>query len=337
MTLTILDRKRPQWERALRPLPFPSLESPQPMDESKPTGTHPAWDPHPTPPLHPFVARLVDLQAIASPQHRQILDVILNDPLHGAMWGVEEMAARAGTSVTSVVRLAKLLGFPAFSDFRQALKQAIETRVEGLERKTLDVPATEGSPLSDVIQRDGQQLQILVQEIPPARLEAAVDLLRKSRQRVVFGTGSAAVMAELLAHQLTQAGCTALAPSGPMFGALLANLRPEDLLIVVSTMPYPRETTEAAAYARERGVPVLLFTDSMDSPDVRYGDPIFRVPGEELISGTSLAPFVMLGHTLARIALHRDDAALAERRRTAERISGTFTQERRRSGAWKRE
>jgi DNA-binding MurR/RpiR family transcriptional regulator len=295
----------------------------------------PSQDLHATPlPLHPFIARLMDLQAVASPQHRQVLEVLLKDPFHGAMWGVEEMAAKAGTSVTSVVRMAKLLGFPAFTEFRQALKQAVEVRVESLERKTLEVSGTEENMLSEVVQRDGQHLQLLLQDITQARMEAVVERIRTARQRLVFGLGSAGIMAEVLAHQLTQAGCTAHAPSGPMYGSMVANLREEDLLIVVSMSPYHRETSEAARFSKERGVPVIVFADSMESPDVRFGDPVLRIPGEDLLTGASLAPFVMLGHALAMVALGRDEAALAERRKAAERISGAFTMERRRSGAW---
>jgi len=73
---------------------------------------------------------------------RAIADVLMADPLLGALWGIESMAERARVSVGTVIRFAKRLGYKGFSEFRDALREACSTRSEEAELQQLDIPRT---------------------------------------------------------------------------------------------------------------------------------------------------------------------------------------------------
>lgn len=266
---------------------------------------------------HPFIRRLAELQTVASPQHRQILEVLIQDPVHGALWGIEEMASRTGTSVATVMRLSKQLGFSGFSDFRAALKETIEGRASGSTE-----PSGEGGLLVEVLQRDQQNGHLLLQGLSLETLERAADLLSRARTRLVAGRGAGGVMAELLSHHLTQAGLPCLVAGAMPLAHLATNLRADDVMVVLSTAPYSMEITDAAGYAQECGIPVLVFADQPGSPDARKADLTILVPSEGLQRSQSLATFASLANALGLLLASRDQAAAVQRRKAAEMISG---------------
>ena len=73
-------------------------------------------------------ARLAGAYGDLPAAQRAIADLIMGDPLLGALWGIEAMAERAQVSVGSVIRFAKHLGYEGFSDFRNALREACSAR-----------------------------------------------------------------------------------------------------------------------------------------------------------------------------------------------------------------
>ena len=155
---------------------------------------------------------------------RRIADALMSDSLLGALWGIESMAERANVSIGTVVRFSKRLGYKGFSDFRDALREACQIRSEGDPLEVLEAPTDPFWALTEVVRRDQDNLNRLLQTLDHATLESATQLLMRSRHRVLLGRGVSHVMCQVLAFNLTQAGLPCIAAIPSDFSNQVANL-----------------------------------------------------------------------------------------------------------------
>ena len=266
-------------------------------------------------------ARLANVYRELPAAQRAIADLLMADPLLGALWGIESMAEKARVSVGSVTRFAKRLGYRGFSDFRDALREACSARSGDTELEELK-PATDlFGALSEVLRRDGGHLTRLIQVVDHAMLESASRLLLGAEHRVILGRGVGQVMGLVFSFHLTQAGVPCIAALPSDFSNQVANLGPRDLLVAISFPPYSRETVDAALFAKQNGTPVLAFSDRKESPLAPHADILVPVPSEDLLFSFSLTSFAALSHAFAIVLAARDQAGTLKRLKAADKVA----------------
>jgi DNA-binding MurR/RpiR family transcriptional regulator len=265
-------------------------------------------------------ARLASAYGELPAAQRAIADVLMSDPLLGALWGIEELARRAEVSVGSVIRLARTLGYDGYSDLRDALRAACRDRSGEPALSQLEPPTDVFGALGEVVRRDGEGLSRLLQAVDHGMLESASRLLVGADHRVILGRGVGQVMGTILAFHLTQAGVPCIAAIPSDYSNQVANLGPRDLLVVLSFAPYSRETVDAAAFAKQNGIPVLAFSDRRDAPLAAHADILLPVPSENLLFSFSLTSFAALSHAFAIVLAARDQAGTLKRLQAAERV-----------------
>jgi DNA-binding MurR/RpiR family transcriptional regulator len=273
-------------------------------------------------------ARLAAAYGELPAAQRALADLIMSDPLLGALWGIEELARRARVSVGAVIRLARHLGYGGFSELRDALRAACTARSGEPALNHLEPPTDVLGALAEVVRRDGEGLARLMRAVDPAALESASRMLVEADHRVILGRGVGHVMGTILAFHLTQAGVPCIAAIPSDFSNQVANLRPRDLLVVVSFAPYSRETVDAAAFARHSGIPVLAFSDRRDAPLAPHADLLLPVPSENLLFSFSLTSFAALSHAFAIVLAARDQQGTLRRLQAADRVGKPLVMER---------
>jgi len=265
--------------------------------------------------------RLADVYRELPDAQRAIADLLMGDPLLGALWGIESMAERAQVSVGSVMRFAKRLGYKGFSEFRDALREACTARSGEAELDQLEVPTDMLGTLGEVVRRDEGNLTRMIQAVDHSLLEAAAKVLVEADHRVILGRGVGHVMGQIFAFYLTQAGVPCIAALPSDFSNQVANLRPKDLLVVISFSPYSRETVDAAIFAKQNGVPILAFSDRKDSPLAPFADILIPVPSEDLLFSFSLTSFAALSHAFAIVLAARDQSGTLQRLKAADKVA----------------
>jgi len=252
---------------------------------------------------------------------RRIADALMSDSLLGALWGIESMAERANVSIGTVVRFSKRLGYKGFSDFRDALREACQHRSEGDPLESLEAPTDPFWALTEVARRDQDNLNRLLQTLDHSTLESAIQLLMRSRHRVLLGRGVSHVMCQVLVFNLTQAGLPCIAAIPSDFSNQVANLGEGDVLVVVSCAPFSRETVDAAAFAKRSSIPVLAFTDRKDSPLSKSATVNIVLPSEDFLFSFGLSTFSVLSHALAVAVASKDSAGTVRRLKAADEVA----------------
>ena len=148
-----------------------------------------------------------------------------------------------------------------------------------------------------------------------------VKQLKASRLRLAIGDGVSALMARQLAYLLINTGLPVLEGNPADFATQVGMLEGKDLLIAISINPYTQETLDAAAYARKRGVPVLAFTDSPNSPLAKSATIVLPIPGENLLFSHSVTAFGVLAHAIATSIASADPQLALKKLREVERVA----------------
>lgn len=266
-----------------------------------------------------LAARVAAAQDRLSASQRRIADRLLGGGRDAAFWGVEELAARAEVSVATVVRFAQLLGYAGFLELRQDL--VAQAKNQGVEERLLQAPKGAAATLVEVAHRDVANIERLLAQVSEELLSTTVAMLSRARHRVILGHGVSAIMAQHLAYVLTQAGLPSISGSPAEFATQVVNLDRRDVVLAFSVHPYSRETYDAAAYARELGVPVVAFSDRLESPLAKVARVTLPIPGENLLFSHSLAAFAVLAHALATASTAGDRAEILRRQRDSAQVA----------------
>lgn len=269
----------------------------------------------------PIQTRIAEVYRELPEAMRRIADALMSDPLLGALWGIESMAERAQVSVGTVVRFAKRLGYRGFSEFRDALREACHARSGDADLESMESPTDVFSTLAEVARRDGEHLNRMIQMVDQPTLESATRMLLGAHHRVILGRGVSHVMSIIMGFYFTQAGITCAAAIPSDFSNQVANLSSKDLLVVLSFAPYSRETVDAAIFAKECGIPVLAFSDHVDSPLKPHADILIPVPSEDLLFSCSLTTFAALAHAFAIVLANQDHVGTTHRLKAADKVA----------------
>jgi DNA-binding MurR/RpiR family transcriptional regulator len=265
-----------------------------------------------------LVTRLHDAKGMSSSQ-RRIAACLQSNLDEAAFWGVEELAERAQSSVATVVRFAQRLGYSGFMEMRQSLVAQAKAKSAPEERLLL-APKEAAAMLVEVARQDMGNIERTVSGINEALLTRLVQSLEKARHRVLVGHGVSHIMSEHLCYLLTISGYVAVAGNPAEYARQVANLSPKDLLIAFSFRPYSQETLDVVAYAQKRHVPVIAFTDGLDSPLARHAELTICLAGENLMFTHSIAAYAVVSHAIAAALASKDREAAIKRLRETERI-----------------
>ena len=141
-----------------------------------------------------------------TPADRRLIQVLLARPGEGGFLSSIELAERANVHPTTVVRLARKLGFSGYADLRRAFREeAVADSGAERMRKRLAKMA-DGSILRSLIESEIHALQSVPDHISQEQMEAAADTLIGCRQVIVFGVGHASALADLIARRLNRSG-----------------------------------------------------------------------------------------------------------------------------------
>ncbi|MEU3823032.1 MurR/RpiR family transcriptional regulator [Streptomyces sp. NPDC030392] len=264
-----------------------------------PAGTGPAWAPAGTGAAPDALAAKVRTLAPSMTRSMQrVAEAVASDPAGCAALTVTGLAERTGTSEATVVRTARLLGYPGYRDLRLALAGLAAQRTSGrAPAVTSDIAVDD--PIEAVVAklaRDEQQtLADTAAALDTAQLAAAVTALAEARRTDVYGIGASGLVAQDLAQKLLRIGLVAHAHSDPHVAVTGAvQLRSGDVAVAITHSGATSDVIEPLRVAFERGATTIAITGRPDGPVAQYADHVLTTStGRE----TELRPAAMSSRT----------------------------------------
>ncbi|WP_323449411.1 MurR/RpiR family transcriptional regulator [Streptomyces yaizuensis] len=207
---------------------------------------------------------------------QRVAEAVADDPAGCATLTVTRLAELTGTSEATVVRTARILGYPGYRDLRLALAGLAAHQQSGRAPSvTADISVDD--PLTDVVAklaRDEQQtLADTAAALDTAQLAAAVNAAATARRIDIYGVGASSLVGMDLAQKLLRIGLVAHAHTDPHLAVTNAvQLRSGDVAVAITHSGSTGDVIEPLRTAFERGATTVAITGRPDGPVTQYAD-----------------------------------------------------------------
>jgi DNA-binding MurR/RpiR family transcriptional regulator len=175
----------------------------------------------------------------------------------------EELARRANTSSSTVVRFSQALGFEGYPELQGAAREEYRRRVaDGPEAAPLF--SLDQSPFETALAADHANVEDTARKASRSQVDAAVEAIARADRILLVGTDQMAFFASYLRHLLMLLDLRAEVAASPSQEALGRLSRIDERTLVVGLSagrPHPL-VTRAMKLARHRKAPTIAITDA---------------------------------------------------------------------------
>ncbi|HUB42965.1 MAG TPA: MurR/RpiR family transcriptional regulator [Streptosporangiaceae bacterium] len=253
-----------------------------------------------------------------TPAERKVARTLLARYPAAGLESSAALAAAAGTSKPTVLRLLARLGFGGYGDFQERLRAEVTRSMSGspLSRARARRPAqSDDSVFRRAVEQRARLVTRLHDTVPPGEIERAVSLLAGRPKHVVTSGGYfSRLIARMLAMQLAELIPNvdyADEPLGADVGKYLRAGR-DSVAIVFDLRRHELASKEVVSMAKTRGTSVVLITDESLSPSADEADIVLPVAVDG-IPFDSFAALVVLTESLVDAVFQRVGEAAIER------------------------
>jgi DNA-binding MurR/RpiR family transcriptional regulator len=200
-----------------------------------------------------IISLVKDSYSELRPAERRVADVVLDDVKYAVDASNAALAQRAGVSEPTVTRFCRAIGCEGVRDFKLKLAQSVVVGRLYFAPVPPPEPTEDGSPLWKVVFGEARNaLSAVERSIDPNDILKAAELVASAHQVLVFGLGgSSTALAQETQNRLFRYGVVVSAHSDPYVMKMTAStLKPNDVVIAISSTGRTREVVEAVALAK---------------------------------------------------------------------------------------
>ena len=231
------------------------------------TPTRPAEGGRATSPSHQVLSTYIQSRFEEfSRSQKDVAQYIVDHLDEAAFQTAEELAKRASTSSSTVVRFSQALGFEGFPELQQAARDEYRRRAPATGGVAAAAPlfSLDQTQFEAALAADHVNVEDTAQKLSRSQVEAAIDAIVSAEKVLIGGTDQMAFFASYLRHLLMLLDLRAEIVASPSQEALgrLSRIDERTLVIGLSAgRPHPL-ITRTMKLARHRKAPTLAITDA---------------------------------------------------------------------------
>lgn len=197
---------------------------------------------------------------------RKIAQYILKEPGDAITCTASELAEKSSTSSAAVIRLCKSLGLKGFQELKLKVAGDLnKVPEEGYRDIKPNEPHT--SVIEKVTNNSVQALRETVEMLSLDELANAVEVLENARTIHFFGVGASSIIATDAQQKFLRINKQSTAFTDiHMVGMLMANVKPEDVVVGISFSGETEEIAKILKLANKNGAQTISLTRYGSSP-----------------------------------------------------------------------
>ncbi len=240
---------------------------------------------------------------------QQVARYLMENPRGVALDTVASIAEKAEVTPSTLIRFANALGFQGFSEMQRLFRSKLIEAAPSYSDRIRLAQQEQGNPdspspiqlLQEFATSNTIALDHLKHAIENENLEKAISILEQARSTHIVGVRRAFVVASYFAYSLRHVDQRAYLVDGigGMFKEQAEAIDHGDAVIAISFSPYGQETLDVAEIALNKGVPLIVITDSPLSPLARQATVCLVVQEAQVRNFRSLTSSLCLAQTLS--------------------------------------
>ena len=216
-------------------------------------------------------------------KQRQLANVLLEKPEVFAFGTLDTIEGLLAVSGITVIRFAKRLGFSGFQALQAAVRQTYLER-SGFQMATPSVAARQGPSdlLSATLRQHRTNLSSALDNLQVEDLKRVATLIRKASRVLVCGSGSAAIVAQLLVRLLRHVGLRGEFVDQTGIDEVIAvhDLEPRDIVIGIGFWLSFASVMRTLRLAKRFGAQTVAIVGSPVSPMSALADHTLHAPAQ---------------------------------------------------------
>jgi RpiR family carbohydrate utilization transcriptional regulator len=210
---------------------------------------------------NPLLSKVSEARARAPATRRAILEAILEDPDRVLEESFEQLAERSGSSVPTIMRTCRDLGFAGLREFKLALAQELALGGSPLHRR-VNIADAADAVVAKIARSAAASVAGLRNQLDMATLDAAVAAIASAAHIDVYGAGNTSwFMATDLQARLFRLGLSANAWSDYHLQQVAAGAqRPGGVVIAITHVGGMPSLLDAVDIARAQGARLIAIT-----------------------------------------------------------------------------
>lgn len=221
------------------------------------------------------------------PSERRVADFVLSDPGAAVGLAITDLAEHCQTSVASVVRFCRTMGFSGYAEFRRELASSVGREQVNLGRfgvSDSDISADDDvqSVVAKIAFHEARAIEATAAALDLAALDAVAEAIVAAPRVDVYGVASSGLAALDLQQKLHRIGMMSFAWSDVHLALTSAAvLTPGCVAIGFSHSGLTLEVADGLAAARARGATTVLVTNFPKSPLATEADHVLVTSATE--------------------------------------------------------
>ena len=278
--------------------------------------------------LQSLIDRIIASYPSLSPQLRRAAQHMVDHQTEVALSSMRAVAEAASLPPSTLVRLARSLGFENYEALREPFRETVRRERTGYSDRAEDLQAeADQASLHDrIAEEQVKNLRRAFHLNEDQALRAAADALVKARRIGVIGGLAGFGIAQYVTYvgRLAFPNMTMLSGAdGPEVDAL-ADLDKRDVVLAFSLAPYNSATVKSLRLAATLGATVIAVTDSAVSPLARGATHVLTTPTRSPHFFPSYAPALAVLEALLAQAVSRGGPKLLGNIRRSEEARQTL-------------
>lgn len=213
-----------------------------------------------------------------SPSLARVAALLRENPKAVLESSINELADQCGTSVASIVRFCRAIGFTGYTQLRMAMATELgRESVQFADTPAYGAEIADGDSLrsmaSKIAALETLAIEETVADLDYEQLEAIVSALDGASRILLFGMGASQFVAQDLGHKLLRIGRMAFVFTDAHEASASASLDfPGTVAIGFSHLGYTTETLQFLAVAKSAGATTIGVTSGQDSKLAQQAD-----------------------------------------------------------------
>lgn len=208
-----------------------------------------------------LLARVAEIRDQAPATRRAILDAVLEDPDRVLAESFEQLAERSGSSVPTIMRTCRDLGFAGLREFKLALAQELALGGSPLHRR-VNIEDAADEVVAKIVRSAAASVAGVRHQLDMAVLSAAVDAIATAPHIDIVGAGNTSwFMATDLQARLFRLGLSANAWADYHLQQVAAGAqKPGGVVIAITHVGGMPSLLDAVDIARAQGAKIVAIT-----------------------------------------------------------------------------
>lgn len=250
-----------------------------------------------------IIEKIVQIKDVLPKKQRLLCNYLAIHYVEAGIMTVAELAAQSGVGTTTVMRLMKTLGYENYSDFKRDLLNLSLMRnassYHGVKQGFKS--ATQGADSNILSSLWAETTHTIENIITPKNIQQigkAVELMLSASCIYFLGLRSSRAAAYYLESTISRFyPKTKQLSSEPdfLFDRAL-RMEADNVLLIFSVWPCTKTTIDIADLVHQRGIPVILITNTMLNPIARYAQVV--IDTNSVSSGCGSLPIFFIAEAL---------------------------------------